>query len=75
MSYPECPTCKADGVVCRATSVEKKQITRLKPVEYWDEEGLYHWHDLNMIKATWRCLKGHKWSEEVRRCEKCWCGE
>lgn len=32
---------------------------------FYDEEGVWHRHDPNIITQVWECSNGHKWTERL----------
>ncbi len=40
--------------------------------EHYDEDGVYHIHDLNERTTEYRCSRGHVWSEKsTHQCPNC----
>lgn len=60
-----CPVClrnKKRSVVHSGMCVG----TLVNAIEYWDEDGVYHYSDPNHATCSWWCSLGHSWSTVVR---------
>lgn len=39
---------------------------------YYDEEGIYHFHNTNIVRSTFSCSNGHIWTAKIRhKCSAC----
>ncbi len=54
-----CETCKTEGKKSKLSSAGIK-VTNLDVQDYFDEEGLAHWHDPNKRTTTYVCSRGHE---------------
>lgn len=68
-------------MICAQCKIEDKKSrvydngmtsTAMYIISYYDENGVYHHHDLNTHTASFTCSNGHSWSES--RKSKCHCG-
>lgn len=57
-----CAECQKEG--------EKSQVyeggmvsTCMGDSRFYDEEGVFHWHDPNGRTTSYRCSRGHSWSK------------
>lgn len=63
----DCPKCGD-----RAKSLGDAHRTMACELPYRDADGNRHEHDVNEIKETFRCAKGHE--TLTRFTNPCWCG-
>lgn len=64
-----CATCKAESRKS-TIAVGLSMSTALGTAEYFDEEGVRHYHDMNHTWTSYRCSNGHEWtlSSEPHTC-------
>lgn len=64
----KCPTCVEQGE--RSTVTEGGGTTTLMGFSpFYDEDGVRHFHDGNTTTTSYRCSRGHSWSEKSKhRC-------
>lgn len=67
----KCPTCVAEGKQSRVY-VGGGASTSMYCPPFYDEDGKWHDHDMNLVSQSYSCSNGHKWTEAVE--QKCWCG-
>ena len=59
-----CAECKKMDWKSRVYS-EGGSRTLMATIEYWDEDGNYHYSDPNTTSIQYRCTNGHSWSKIV----------
>lgn len=67
----KCPECQKEGkksTVC----VRFGETTLMYCSPFYDEEGNYHYHDINDTTTFYECSRKHAWSEISTG--SCWCG-
>ena len=63
MPHSRCPVCRALGQ--RSLVFPGACFTTLMgAVQYYDEQGNYHYSDPNVTTCELRCDHGHSWSEQ-----------
>jgi hypothetical protein len=71
-----CPTCSAAGqrsTVRITTSATKAALADKLPTDhFWDEDGVEHHHNPNIIRTDYMCSNGHRFYE--RSSWECGCG-
>lgn len=66
-----CTVCKDAGLKSRVTRGASSKIT-IRPEEFYDEEGLYHYHDSNKCVTNFNCSNGHSFTtESYHGCPQC----
>ncbi len=55
-----CQECKAAGLKSRVTP-HGGASTLMYCEPFYDEEGKYHHHDLNVLTSSFSCSNGHQW--------------
>ncbi len=66
-----CPTCVQQGLRSIVHEGGSKTTTGYYP-PFYDEDGRRHHHDRNIRTRSFRCSKGHSWTDKINRA--CWCG-
>lgn len=67
----KCKYCVALGKRSRLT-VRESFRTAAGWSPYFDEDGVYHRHDMNMVTTTYTCSNGHSVHETVKpACPSC----
>jgi len=56
----KCPECVATDQKSRITP-GMASVTAMYCAPYYDEEGVYHHHDLNTTTTRYGCTNGHEW--------------
>ena len=66
-----CPVCqKNDQKSMVYTGLGTRTSMYCEP--FYDEEGVYHHHDMNRVTATYSCSNGHRWRESWKdKCPGC----
>jgi hypothetical protein len=67
----KCPECVKEG---RKSTVYpgSGMTTAMACSPYYDEEGVYHFHDRNYTTQNYSCSNGHRWDERSRsKCINC----
>ncbi len=68
----KCPTCSAAGVESRVIELPQTVAHPHNAVEYFDEAGEFHRHDLFSVRTPLRCSEGHQWDHFSKvRCPVC----
>lgn len=67
-----CSQCVAEG---KRSSIREGLGTRtlVYCAPFYDEDGKYHIHDMNMNYKAYSCSNGHTWNA-VKERSSCWCG-
>jgi hypothetical protein len=60
---PVCETCVA-GDQRYSVTAGSVYTTAMATQQYWDEEGRYHFHNMNTSSQEFYCSNGHRWAEE-----------
>ena len=58
----KCPECEKLGLKSKIF-VGASSSTLLAAMPYYDEEGNYHYNDLNTTSTSYTCSNGHSWTE------------
>ena len=68
-----CATCKAEGQTSTVIGTGVSTTTAMYYQPFYDERGVYHSHDHNVISIDYRCSRGHRWTETapLPRCPGC----
>jgi hypothetical protein len=66
-----CPVCQQKGLKSKVF-VGGARITAMCAEAFYDEEGIYHCHDPNIMTRDYRCSNGHVW--QVKGHGNCPCG-
>ena len=53
--------------------IEHTTITLMCASSYYDEDGLYHHHDSNVLTTGYKCSNNHKWSIDSKTPYMCGC--
>lgn len=61
----KCPTCVELDMTSRVYP-GSTFTTTMATQSFYDEDGLYHRHDMNNRHTTYRCSNNHGWSEDTR---------
>lgn len=56
-----CKTCKSEDRKS-TISVGQTMATMMGTAEYFDEQGVRHYHDMNHSWTNYRCSNGHEWT-------------
>jgi hypothetical protein len=64
-----CPRCQKDGLKSKVFAGGSMSTAMAGGEIFWDEEGVYHFHETNTIISTYQCSLGHRWLE--RRTPRC----
>ena len=62
MKCPRCQDLKMKSTIFHMGS----SSTLMASYPYWDEEGEHHNHDMNWTTSSYRCSRGHEWSEKYQ---------
>lgn len=66
-----CPTCQAEGKTS-TIRIGERMTTLMYCAPFYDEQGAYHHHDLNIKTQSYSCSQGHAWDEKSRTpCPSC----
>jgi hypothetical protein len=66
-----CSECKKVGKKSKVYSgASSSTLMHCQP--FYDEDGKYHNHDMNITTTNYSCSNGHSWQEHYR--SSCWCG-
>ena len=67
-----CLKCKENGLksIIRPGA---SSSTLIYNCPYYDEDGKYHYHDMNTTTTNYTCSNGHQWVIVSSR-QSCWCG-
>lgn len=67
----KCPECKKAKLKSRVyPGIGSATLMYCRP--FYDEDGKYHFHDLNTTTTSYSCSQGHDWVETTKG--SCWCG-
>lgn len=67
----KCPECVKNGERSQV-NVGTESTTLMYYQPYYDEEGVYHYHDMNTVTQTYSCSRGHSWATAIKN--RCPCG-
>ncbi len=59
----KCPTCVEEGEKSKIFPLGSS-MTLMYCAPFYDEEGVYHHHDGNIITSEYRCSREHHWVEK-----------
>jgi hypothetical protein len=62
MTKGRCHRCNEEGLRSRV-QVGSQTSTLMANVGWYDEDGHYHYHDMNRRTVQYSCSNGHAWSE------------
>lgn len=66
-----CPECVREEFKSKV-NILGHASTAMGTVQFFDENGMYHCHDSNIMTTQYSCTNGHYFKSE--RKAKCWCG-
>ena len=67
----KCAECEKAGETSRVY-VGMGMTTSMFCQPYYDEQGIYHHHDLNITTQSFSCSRGHAWAATVpNHCPSC----
>lgn len=68
----KCPECEKEGKLSKVW-VGPESTTLLQVKEFFDENGVYHYHDLNVTTRNFTCSNQHSFivSGKVAQCPAC----
>jgi hypothetical protein len=67
-----CHYCVAEGEKSVLYAPTSGISTAMGWSPYYDEEGKYHFHDMNSLTAEYHCSRGHRYVETLqKRCPNC----
>lgn len=69
----KCPECVKAGLRSQVMQVGASLRTLMGSFPYYDSKGRYHDHDPNVTSTSYKCGRGHEWTEKTTK--KCWCEE
>lgn len=58
----KCPQCVSEGLRSQVTMGSPFKTEKGKPVQFWDEDGNYHYHDPAKYSTDYRCSNGHEFN-------------
>ncbi len=66
-----CEECKKAGQKSRVTC-HGGSTTAVYCAPYYDEDGTYHHHDMNIVTSSYECSNGHRWTTQRHpKCPSC----
>ena len=68
MLCPECQKLELKSKVYPGLGME----TLMYCAPFYDEQGAYHHHDLNITTSKFTCSNSHTWEQRIGH--GCWCG-
>jgi hypothetical protein len=61
----KCKECQDSGKTSRVYP-GGSSVTAMHCPAYYDENGVYHHHNMNVMTTHYECSNGHSWSESTR---------
>jgi hypothetical protein len=62
----KCPVCVREGTKSRVDADGGSATTAMASPSWWDEDGVYHHHELNWSGSSYQCSLGHRWHTSYR---------
>lgn len=62
----KCEECVKAGDKSRVTS-NGSSTTLMHCSPYYDDDGVYHSHDINTVRSDYSCSNGHRWVTSGKR--------
>lgn len=67
----KCPECEKEGKVSKVYP-RGGITTDLACSPFYDDEGVYHYHDCNVVRWSYSCSNGHRWTHNQKnKCQSC----
>lgn len=57
----KCPTCVEEGEKSRVYCGGSSMTGIGGSQDFWDEEEIHHYHEVNRVSTSYSCSRGHSW--------------